>query len=129
MQPERFLHLIDIRTHLREIESHDEKLVMYRRRMLPDIQLAEQFVELVSVTNVIISFQHCQREAFSKASGTDQKQITGLLLYFFNKHGFIYIIEIIFDDGSEIRQSVWYLFHHIAIPFFNSYRSKYTENG
>ena len=31
--------------------------------------------------------------------------------------------------ATEIRQSVWYLFHHIAIPFFNSYRSKYTENG
>ena len=32
-------------------------------------------------------------------------------------------------DATEIRQSVWYLLHHIVIPFFihHSYRSKYTE--
>ncbi len=75
MQTERFLHLIDIRAHFREIESHDEKLVMYRRRMLPDIQMAKQFVELVGIPNVIISLQHRQRQAFPEAPGTDQEQI------------------------------------------------------
>jgi hypothetical protein len=74
MQTERFLHLIDIRAHLREIESHDEKLVMYRRRMLPDIQMAEQFVELVSVTDIIVRLQHRQREAFPEASGRMRKR-------------------------------------------------------
>ena len=92
MQPERFLHLIDIRAHLREIESHDEKLVMYRRRMLPDIQIAEQFVELVGIPNVIISLQHCQRQTFPEAPGTDQEQIRRLHFYLFDKHRLIHII-------------------------------------
>jgi len=74
MHPERFLHLIDIRAHLREIESHDEKLVMYGCGMLPDIQLPEQFVELVSVTDIIVRLQHRQREAFPEASGRMRKR-------------------------------------------------------
>ena len=125
MQPERFLHLIDIRAHFREIESHDEKLVMYRRRMLPDIQIAEQFVELVGIPNVIISLQHCQRQTFPEAPGTDQEQIRRLHFYLFDKHRLIYIIIVFFLDATEIRQSVWYLLHHIAIPFFihHSYRA------
>ena len=129
MQTERFLHLIDIRAHLREIESHDEKLVMYRRRMLPDIQIAEQFVELVGIPNVIISLQHRQRQTFPEAPGTDQEQIRRLHFYLFDKHRLIHIIIVFFLDATEIRQSVWYLLYHIVIPFFihHSYRSKYTE--
>ena len=129
MQTERFLHLIDIRAHLREIESHDEKLVMYRRRMLPDIQMAEQFVELVGIPNVIISLQHRQRQTFPEAPGTDQEQIRRLHFYLFDKHRLIHIIIVFFLDATEIRQSVWYLLYHIVIPFFihHSYRSKYTE--
>ena len=129
MHPERLLHLIDIRAYLREIESHDEKLVMYGCGMLPDIQLPEQFVKLVSVTDIIVRLQHRQREAFPEASGADEEEIRRLHFYLFDKHRLIHIIIVFFLDASEIRQSVWYLFHHIAIPFFNSYRSKYTENG
>ena len=98
---------------------------MYRRRMLPDIQMAEQFVELVGIPNVIISLQHCQRQTFSEAPGTDQEQIRRLHFYLFDKHRLIYIIIVFFLDATEIRQSVWYLLHHIAIPFFihHSYRA------
>lgn len=43
---------------------------------------------------------------------------------FFDKHRLIHIIIVFFLDASEIRQSVWYLLHHIAIFFFihHSYR-------
>ena len=59
----------------------------------------------------------------------DEEEVRRLHFYLFDKHRLIHIIIVFFLDASEIRQSVWYLFHHIAIPFFNSYRSKYTENG
>ena len=106
MQTERFLHLIDIRAHLREIESHDEKLVMYRRRMLPDIQMAEQFVELVGIPNVIISLQHRQRQTFPEAPGTDQEQIRRLHLYLFDKHRLIHIILVLLHHFHKIGNAV-----------------------
>ena len=98
---------------------------MYRRRMLPDIQMAEQFVELVGIPNVIISLQHRQRQTFPEAPGTDQEQIRRLHFYLFDKHRLIHIIIVFFLDATEIRQSVWYLLHHIVIPFFihHSYRA------
>ena len=47
--------------------------------MLSYPQIAETFLKLLFLSNIIIGPEHTQKDALAKTPGPDEKQITGLL--------------------------------------------------
>ena len=59
---ERTLHILQLRTDCREVESQNHVLVVLFRRMLAYIQFSEYLFKTIRIINTIIRFQHGQKQ-------------------------------------------------------------------
>ena len=60
--------------------------VTVRRRMLTDVQLPEQPLEVRGGCLVIVKTKHIQEQALAETARADENQCPGLFLKFFNIH-------------------------------------------
>ena len=77
---------IDVACDTGEVHIQHLIAVTVRRRMLTDVQLPEQPLEVRGGCLVIVKTQHIQEQALAETARADENQCPGLFLKFFNIH-------------------------------------------
>ena len=105
-----------------EIEIKYEIAVTVRRGMLPDVKVAEQCVELVAGTHVVIVLQQIQCETLAETAWADEEKETVRLLYNRDETGLIHLTLIVETNVCEVHHTVrqtlsvgYYIFHWIHL--------------
>lgn len=77
-------------------------------------QVAEAFLELFLLNNIIVSPEHAQKDTLSETAGTDKEQIARLVFQQRQIHSLVHVILILFHHfhkvGNTVRES-FYFFH------------------
>ena len=116
--------VIQFAHNTRKIEIEHKVTVTARRRVLPDIEVTEQFVKLVTCTNVIIVLQDIQRQTLTETAGTDEKEEAIRLLYHRNEVCLIHVIIVFATNIREIHHAVWQTFsvrYYISLHNFHAF--------
>ena len=103
---EGLFHLLRARLHFGKVETQDEILVVFFRRMLTDVYLSEKFLKFFSIVNTVICFQHGKEKRLTKAVRTDQEQIGRLTLYHFDKPRLVHVIIVLPYQAGEVGYSI-----------------------
>ena len=91
-----------------EVEVDDEILVTIWRRVLTDIEITVEPLELVLLIYVVIVAQHRHGQALAEAAWAYEEEELVCSLHFLNKPRFVNIIAVVLADCHEVHHSVWY---------------------
>ena len=91
-----------------EVEVDDEILVTIWRRVLTDIEITVEPLELVLLIYVVIVAQHRHGQALAEAAWAYEEEESIGFFYLFNEPCLVNIVIIVFADCYEVHHSVWY---------------------
>ena len=102
----------------RKVEIDDEILVAVGCRMLADIQVAIQSLELVNRIDVIIMTEHRQGEALAETAGADEEKVLVGFFYLLDKPCLIDIVTVVLAYCHEVHHTVRY---SLCLFFYRSF--------
>ena len=76
------------------------------RRVLADVEIAIEPLELLLLVDVIIVLQHGDSQALAESAGTDKEEVFVGIFYFLDEPGLIDIVTVVFADGHEVHHPV-----------------------
>ena len=78
-------------------------------------EVAEKTFEIILPRNVIVCTHHAQEDTLAEAPGTDEEQVTGLILQQRQVHRLVHIILVLFNDIHKVGHTVRYSFNFFHI--------------
>ena len=125
MSIEAFLVVVKSAIYLCEVEVYDEIGVVFRSRILADIETSEDGFEIIFFIDIVVIFEHREGKALAETARAYIEEIFIRSFYIFDKRSFIYIETILFYHILKILHAVWYAF---AIDSLSSFSYLHSFN-
>ena len=108
-----------------KVEMYDEILVMLRRRVLTDIKLSEKTLELVSLVDVVVIFEHGEGKALAEAARAYVEEVHVRLFYILYEWGLVHIVAIPFHNILKALHTIRYA---LAVNPLSSFPDSHSLN-
>ena len=86
----------------------DEISIMLRCRILTDVKLAEDFLKLVFLIDVIVILKHGEGKCLAETARANEEEILVGFFYLLYERSLVHIVTILFYDILKILHAVWY---------------------
>ena len=96
----------------------DEITIMFGSWILPNIELAKNFIKLVFLVDVIVIFKHGDGKALAEAARPYKEEVHIRVFYFLDERSLIYIVAIPFNHILKILHTIRY---SLAIDSLSSF--------
>ena len=89
-----------------KVEVDDEILVVVWRRVLPDVEVAVEPLELVGCVDVVVMVQHRQGEALAETARTDEEEVLVGFFHFLDEPGLVDVVAVFLAYCLEVHHAV-----------------------
>ena len=88
---------------------------LFCRRMFANPKVAKPLLELVLGVAVVISMEHTQEYALTKAARANKEEVVWIFFQLGQVHRLVHVIEVLFCYLYEILDSIRYAFHCVLL--------------
>ena len=107
-------YVFKVTSHFREVKVHHKVFIVVFCRMLSGIHSLEQLLEVVLLIDVVVGFEHVQKQALAEAARADEKEKIACPFHPLEVHGLIYQVFVFLAHLLEVGDAVGYALEIVA---------------